>query len=109
MSKTLESMLSGIPVARKRKIRARTRELVAGELTLRELRKTLHLTQAGLAKRGGMSQDRISKIESNGDLRLSTLLKTVDAMGGKLKLVVEFLNRKSVVLDVPLGLRARTK
>ena len=47
----------------------------------------------------GISQDGISKLEKRSDLLLSTLRKTVEAMGGSLSLVAEFPDRSPVVLS----------
>jgi hypothetical protein len=52
-----------------------------------------------MAKKLGISQDGISKLEKRSDLLLSTLRKTVEAMGGRLSLVAEFPDRNPVVLS----------
>jgi hypothetical protein len=52
-----------------------------------------------MAKELGISQDGISKLEKRSDLLLSTLRKTVKAMGGNLSLVAEFPDRDPVVLS----------
>jgi hypothetical protein len=46
----------------------------------------------------GITQDSVSRLEKRSDLLLSTLRKTVQAMGGKLSLVAEFPDRPPVVL-----------
>jgi len=40
-----------------------------------------------------------SKLEKRSDLPLSTLRKTIEAMGGRLSLVAEFPDRNPVVLS----------
>ncbi len=45
-----------------------------------------------------ISQDGVSRIEKRSDFLLSTLRSYVEAMGGKLRLVVEFPDREPVTL-----------
>jgi DNA-binding XRE family transcriptional regulator len=85
------------PIQRK-KVEARAAELIAEEMTLRELRHARNLTQVRIAKKLGITQDSVSRLEKRSDLLLSTLRKTVEAMGGNLSLVAEFPDRKPVVL-----------
>lgn len=58
---------------------------------LNQLRKHRHITQKELAKALGSSQVNISLIESreNG-ITLQTILRYVEAMGGKLELKIKF-------------------
>jgi hypothetical protein len=51
-----------------------------------------------MAKALGITQDSVSRLERRSDLLLSTLRKTVEAMGGNLSLVAEFPDRAPVVL-----------
>ena len=66
-------------------------------MTLRELRQARKLTQVRMAKVPGISRDSVSRLEKRSDLLLSTLQKTVQALGGKLTLVAEFPDRPPVV------------
>ena len=85
--------------ARRKKVEARAKELIAEEMTLRELRKARKLTQVRMAKALGIKQDSVSRLEKRSDLLLSTLRKTVEAMGGNLSLVAKFPDRAPVVLS----------
>jgi transcriptional regulator with XRE-family HTH domain len=85
--------------ARRKKVEARAAELIAEEMTLRELRRARKLTQVRMAKSLGVTQDSVSRLEKRSDLLLSTLRKTVEAMGGSLSLVAEFPDRPPVVLS----------
>ena len=58
------------------------------------------LTQALVAKRLKKGQDRVSRIEQNGDLLLSTLLDYVRSLGGELELVCRFKDKPDVKLKV---------
>jgi hypothetical protein len=42
---------------------------------------------------------RVSRLEKRSDLLLSTLRKSVEAMGGNLSLIAEFPDREPVVLS----------
>jgi len=105
--------ISKLSPARRKKVEARAAELIAEEMTLRELRKARKLTQVRMAKALGVTQDSVSRLEKRSDLLLSTLRKTVEAMGGSLSLVAEFPDRPPVVLsgisedDTSLKRRAR--
>jgi len=85
--------------AQRRKVEARAAELMAEEMTLRELRKARKLTQVRIAKTLGIKQDSVSRLEKRSDVLLSTLRKTVEAMGGTLSLVAQFPDRDLVVLS----------
>jgi transcriptional regulator with XRE-family HTH domain len=91
--------ISKLSPALRKKVEARAAELIAEEMTLRELRKARKLTQVRMAKALGVTQDSVSRLEKRSDLLLSTLRKTVEAMGGSLSLVAEFPDRPPVVLS----------
>ncbi len=57
-----------------------------------------HSMDVIMAKKLGITQDGVSRLEQRSDLLLSTLRKTVEAMGGNLSLVAEFPDRAPVVL-----------
>jgi transcriptional regulator with XRE-family HTH domain len=95
----LERIRKGLSPARRKKIEARAAQLVSEEMTLQELRHARKLTQVRMAKALGITQDGVSRLEKRSDLLLSTLRKTVEAMGGNLSLVAEFPDRDPVVLS----------
>src|SRR6267142_6544581 len=97
--KTLTQKLGALTRARRKKVEARAAALIAEEMTLQELRQARKLTQVRLAKALGISQDGVSRLEKRSDLLLSTLRKSVEAMGGNLSLVAEFPDRDPVVLS----------
>ena len=68
-------------------------------MTLRELRQARKLTQVRMAKTLGITQDSVSRMEQRSDLLLSTLRKTVEAMGGNLSLIAEFPDAPPVLLS----------
>jgi DNA-binding XRE family transcriptional regulator len=79
------------------KVEARTKQLIADEVNLRELRQALDCTQSKVAKALGISQDNVSRLEQRSDLLLSTIRGYVEAMGGQLKLIVELPHNNSVL------------
>lgn len=58
-------------------------------VTLSVLRRRVGLTQVELAARLAMSQSDLSKLEKRTDVRLSTLRRYVEALGGRLRIVFE--------------------
>jgi transcriptional regulator with XRE-family HTH domain len=85
--------------AQRKRVEARAAQLIAEEMTLRALRKARKRTQVQLAKKLGVTQDSVSRMEQRSDLLLSTLRKTVEAMGGHLSLVAEFPDHAPVVVS----------
>jgi DNA-binding XRE family transcriptional regulator len=99
MATNVDDIVKKLSPARRKKVEARAAELIAEEMTLRELRHARKLTQVRMAKKLGITQDSVSRLEKRSDLLLSTLRKTVEAMGGNLSLVAEFPDRAPVVLS----------
>lgn len=98
MSVKVDDTIRKLSPARRRRVETRVSELVAEEMTLRELRTARKLTQVRLARTLGITQDSVSRLEKRSDILLSTLRKTVEAMGGNLSLVAEFPDRPPIVL-----------
>jgi predicted XRE-type DNA-binding protein len=73
--------------------RTRTQAHVLG-FRLAQLRQQLKLSQAEVAKRMGISQPRVSQLESGdvGQMEVDTLNRYVLALGGRLKLVADFVD-----------------
>src|ERR1035437_8326623 len=95
----LERIRKELSPARRKKVAARAAQLIAEEMTLQELRRARKFTQVRMAKELGIGQNGVSKLEKRADLMISTLRKTVEAMGGSLSLVAEFPDRDPVVLS----------
>ena len=98
MRTNVDDIIKKLRPAQRKKVEARAAQLIAEEMTLRELRQARKLTQVRIAKTLGMTQDSVSRLEKRSDLLLSTLRKTVEAMGGNLTLVAQFPDRGPVVL-----------
>ncbi|MEM6275365.1 MAG: helix-turn-helix transcriptional regulator [Pseudomonadota bacterium] len=96
MAKTLKDKLADVAPDRRARIEAETDRLHQEYLTLKELRRAKALTQVQLAETLGVKQATVAQMEKRGDLLLSTLRSYVQAMGGRLDLVVEFPDRAPV-------------
>src|SRR6266705_2274402 len=96
---TLKDKMKELSPAQRKKVEARAAELIAEEMTLRELRHARKLTQVKMAKTLGVTQDSVSRLEKRSDLLLSTLRKTVKAMGGEVHIVAQFPDRSPVLLS----------
>src|ERR671922_336786 len=70
-------------------------------LALAEMRERRGVTQATLADALGVTQQRLSQMERQEDLFLSTLASYVAALGGKLEVVAVFPDER-VDLEVPV-------
>jgi DNA-binding XRE family transcriptional regulator len=81
-----------------RRIEQMTAELIAEEMTLRELRLHCKLTQARLAKKLKIGQEGVSRIERRSDINLSTLNSFVRAVGGTLRIEAGFPDQPPFVL-----------
>lgn len=90
--KTLQEKLRTLPPGRRKKIAARTDQLIREEMTMRELRKARSFTQVELAKTLHIKQEQVSRIEKRTDLHISTLRRQIEALGGELTLVATFPN-----------------
>ncbi|MCY3981229.1 MAG: XRE family transcriptional regulator [Alphaproteobacteria bacterium] len=98
MALGVEDVIARLDPVERRKVDEMAAELIAEEMTLCELRKVRALTQASVTRELDISQDAISRLEKRSDLLLSTLRRTVEAMGGNLSLVARFPDRPPVEL-----------
>ena len=99
MAKSLKEKMQALDAKRRKTVEARATELIAEEMSLRDLRKALDKTQLSMARALGINQEGVSRIEKRSDLLLSTLRGFVEAMGGELRLVAEFPDRPPVALS----------
>ena len=81
MPTNVDTIIGKLGPAQRKKVEARAAQLIAEEMTLRELRHARKLTQVRVAKTLGITQDSVSRFEKRSDLLLSTLRKTVDIAG----------------------------
>jgi DNA-binding XRE family transcriptional regulator len=98
MARNVNDIIKALPASRRKKIERRGAALIADEMTLQELRRARKLTQVRMAEKLHIKQKQISEVERRTDMHISTLRRTVQAMGGDLSLVVQFPDRPPVVL-----------
>ena len=109
MATTLKDKMKALPAKRRKKVEARTAQLIAEELSLRDLRKARAKTQVAVAKELGINQEGVSRLEKRSDLMLSTLRNYIEAMGGELHLLAEFPDRPPVHLRGLAGMEEEKK
>jgi len=73
MARSLNDKLAELPAARREKIAARASDLIAEEMSLRDLRRALGQTQAKIAADLGVGQDSVARYEQRTDMLISTL------------------------------------
>ena len=95
---TLTERLDKLTPARRKRVEERAKVLIAEEMSLQDLRKARKQTQVRVAKKLGINQENVSRIEKRSDLLISTLSGYVEAMGGTLRLVAEFPDRPPIAL-----------
>jgi DNA-binding XRE family transcriptional regulator len=100
MATTLKQKIARLPAKRRSQVKARSKQLVAEEMSLQMLRQAMNKTQVDVARALNVGQDTISRYEQRYDMLLSTLQSYVKAMGGELDLIARFPNRR------PLRVRA---
>ena len=96
---SLKDKIARLTPERRARIEAEAERLHAEYQTLKDLRKARALTQAKLAESLGIRQSTVAQLEKRSDLMLSTLRSYVEAMGGRLKLTVEFPDQAPVTLE----------
>ena len=89
MAKPFKNLVGKMPLESQKRALKLKEELLR-DVTLRELRQALELTQRDLAKALKVEQSAISKIESESDMFVTTLRRYVRAMGGNLKIIAVF-------------------
>lgn len=99
MGRTLDEIIAEMPKARQKKIKARAKELIEEYESLRALRKDARFSQERIAKKLGISQPAVSKMERQTDMNLSTIRNYVEALGGALELVIRLPGRAPVRLE----------
>jgi DNA-binding XRE family transcriptional regulator len=99
MSVPLSDILNQLSPEDQTDIKKMADKIRAEYMTLQDVRKALDLTQNDMAQSLRVRQVNVSKIENRSDLKLSTLRDYVSALGGDLKLVIEFPDRDPIILQ----------
>jgi transcriptional regulator with XRE-family HTH domain len=96
MGKTLEELLAELSPAQRKRVEARAKELEVEEKTLRDLRQAQRLTQQHMARKLGVKQHSISRMEQRTDMLLSTLRDYIEKMGGELEITAHLPGHEPV-------------
>jgi hypothetical protein len=98
MGRTLDQVMAELPPERQERVEARYRELKQEVEGLRELREIAGKAQLDVAAALQIKQPSVSKIEKQTDMYLSTLRNYIEAIGGRLELVVKLPKRPAIRL-----------
>lgn len=99
MPKNVNQIIRHLSPARRKRVEKRAAQLIAEEMTRQELRRALERTQIQVARKLGITQDGVSRLEQRTDILLSTLRSYIAALGGRLSLIAEFPDHEPVVLS----------
>lgn len=89
MTRTLDQLLASERPEVVNRAKEKADEMLL-ELRLAEVRRLVEMTQAEMAEALGVKQPTIAGMEKGGqDLRLSSLKRYVEAIGGKVRLDIE--------------------
>ena len=100
MTKTLQEMLAERSLDSQARIKQLAEQLLL-ENQLSRIREELEISQKELAQTMGIKQPSLSAIENRGnDIKISTMKKYVEAMGGKLRIDVELPTGKHIGFNV---------
>lgn len=87
--KPFGSLTKDFSQERRAKIEARKTEL-REEMALHDLRKAIGASQAELAEHLAVNQPAIAKMERRSDIRVQSLRRLIEAMGGQLEVKAKF-------------------
>lgn len=86
MARNFSELEAKMPPESRARAKARAKELMA-DMLLSEIRKAVGLTQEELAETLGIKQPTLSRLESQGDMQISTLRRLIHALGGELEII----------------------
>ena len=100
MARNLNDMLASCSQDSQHRIAEMADEMLL-EVKFQAIREELELTQAELARNMGISQPSVVAIEQRGnDVKLSTIKRYIEAMGGKMSINIELPTGKHVGFNV---------
>ena len=98
--RTLDEVIASRSPESQARIKEMADEMIL-EVGLQMTREELQLSQKQVAEAMGISQPAVTKLEQRGnDLKLATLKRYVEAMGGKLSLDVELPTGKRIAFNI---------
>ena len=98
--RTLDEVIASRSPESQARIKEMADEMIL-EVGLQMMREELQLSQKQVAEAMGISQPAVTKLEQRGnELKLATLKRYIEAMGGKLSLDVELPTGKRVAFHL---------
>lgn len=108
MKKWADIKAKNMTADRRERLERETRlELLA--MDLRAIREMAGKTQAEVADLADMTQSELSKLERREDHRVSTLRRFVEALGGKLEVIVVFGEKRVALTPTIIGEPRKTE
>lgn len=89
MAKSFTSLKNKMSVTAQHAVEEKTNQLLK-EVLLHEIREDLSITQEEMAVKLNTKQANVSRTERRRDMKLSTLRRYIEAMGGELDIVAKF-------------------
>jgi transcriptional regulator with XRE-family HTH domain len=86
----------------------RAREMLVAML-LSELRAAVGPTQKELARRLGVAQPTLARMEKQADMQVTTLQRIVEALGGRLTILADFPKGSVVIRPFGKGQKTSTR
>lgn len=99
MGRSLTDVVASLPLDQQAEIETRYQQMRQEVEGLRELRQIAGKAQEDIATALNIKQPSVSKIEKQADMYLSTLRSYVEAVGGKLELIVQLPGAPALRLD----------
>jgi len=96
--RTLKEVVAALSASERKAIERRSRELIAEEMSLQQVRRAMGKTQTAVARRLKIGQESVSKLENRGDMLISTLRRYLRSGGGDLELTARLPDGRRVRL-----------
>ena len=114
MSANVADKIAKLSAARRKRVEERAAELIATEMSLRDLRKARRLTQARVAKTLGITRTAFRGLRSAAICCFRRCEKRSRRWAGEVRIIAEFPDRAPVVLselseDEPLRKSSRRR
>lgn len=93
MTKSFSALKNKMSLTAKKAVEEKTSQLLK-EVLLHEIREKMHITQEEMAAKLNTKQANVSRTERRRDMKLSTLKRYIEAMGGELDIVAKFASNE---------------
>lgn len=97
--KSIKEIFKKLPKERQEAIEKDYQSMRGEYLTLQDIRKVANLSQEQLSTAMEIAQGNLSKLENRSDMHVSTLQRYVEALGGKLHIMVALPNKPLIELS----------